>query len=473
MPSPPSPPVGQAVLLNGKPFPPASRFEVKLPAPRRTFFAAAGNESGDGSANHPWNDLQAALCALGPGDRLRVGGGKYPGGLRLAEACRDGEQNDPVQVVFDGKAKIGPGGEAAALTIRRTHWILVSLVLDLKESPGPGVSIEGPGGSHVTLDGARIAGGTGPGVRIGPGVTHVTVSNARISRKPLARGGPSAFGIEIAAETAAIRVIRNHLSGNPAGSIRVDAPVAGGRAAHNLVLRGNAVRDDGATSIAIEAARGLRIEDNVVSDSLGREGARGIVLGQVRDVSVRRNQISGFAAAIQVGRASPDDKALTVAEDVTIDRNFLEGMLPDSVGVDIEAGNRVRVANNVVDGYATGILVFGAPPQTQSVRVANNLFLRLGDVAFALATPETAILFDYNIFSARSGAPSIQIGANTRALADFLAQGTMPHSRLVPAAQILNRDLMRVSGAELVDAGVAISGIESKGQAPDIGVAER
>ena len=67
------PPVGSAVLLAGRPFPRIVPFEGELPEPRRTLFVAPGKEAGDGSEAHPWNDLQAALCALGPGDRLRVG----------------------------------------------------------------------------------------------------------------------------------------------------------------------------------------------------------------------------------------------------------------------------------------------------------------------------------------------------------------------------------------------------------------
>ena len=461
-----------AVLLNGKPFPPVSPRAVKLPEPERTLFVSAGKENGDGSEQHPWNDLQAALCALGPGDRLRVRVGTYAGGLRVDEPCRDGTPENPIQVIFDGKARVAPGHRGAALTVRRAHWILVGLFLELEESPEPGVLVEGPGGSHVTLDGARIAGGTGPGVRIGEGAADVTVSNARIARKPVDRPAPSAFGVEIQAGTTSVRLFRNHLNGNPAGAIRVNAPDSDTPPARYLLFQGNAIHGGGATAIDVAAARGLRIEDNTLSGLPGRADTRGIALERAREVTVRRNVISGFSVGIQVGRANPEDGSFTPAEDVTIGRNYLESNQPGGAGIDIEAGRRARVANNAVEGFATGILVFGAPPQTQSVTIANNLFLEVADTAFVLADPRAVALFDYNIFSASAGVPEAQVGGETLPLDGFLRKGTMPQSRLA-AAKLLHRDLARVSGAEVFDKGTAVPGLESKGSAPDIGVAER
>ena len=135
-------PVVPPVLLNGKPFPVVARFVANLAVPRRTLFVAAGRKNGDGSESRPWNDLQSALCALGPGDRLRVRAGTYAVALRIDTPCRDGTPSEPIQVFFDGRAMIVPVSGSAALTIRRSHWLLVGLSLKLGDTPGAGVSIE-------------------------------------------------------------------------------------------------------------------------------------------------------------------------------------------------------------------------------------------------------------------------------------------------------------------------------------------
>jgi len=129
LPAPPRPgprssggsPIPEPVFLNGKPFPEVSAFVAKLPAQQRSFFVAPAKENGDGTEAHPWNDLQAALRALSPGDRLRVRAGAYKGVFHIDEACRDGNEEAPIQVFFDGKAKVAPEGEAAALTVRRAY----------------------------------------------------------------------------------------------------------------------------------------------------------------------------------------------------------------------------------------------------------------------------------------------------------------------------------------------------------------
>ncbi|MGH9442518.1 MAG: hypothetical protein ACRD16_09605, partial [Thermoanaerobaculia bacterium] len=74
-----SPGVQPPLTLSGKPFPDVARYKPAVPKPTRTLFVKASKDNGDGSEKNPWNDLQAALCELRPGDRLRVGAGTYTG----------------------------------------------------------------------------------------------------------------------------------------------------------------------------------------------------------------------------------------------------------------------------------------------------------------------------------------------------------------------------------------------------------
>src|SRR3954471_23278546 len=105
-PQPVALPVEQAVLLEGKPFPPVPARSFRPAEPKRTFFVVPGSGPGDGTEASPWHDLQAALSRLTPGDRLRVRGGAYKSGIAIGPGCTDGLERDPIQVIFDGKASL-------------------------------------------------------------------------------------------------------------------------------------------------------------------------------------------------------------------------------------------------------------------------------------------------------------------------------------------------------------------------------
>src|SRR5438128_1094212 len=82
-PSPPPAPASLAssistpIVLDGKPFPQVKRYLPPETKALRTFYVAPIKANGDGSEKSPWNDLQAALQALMPGDQLRVRHGAY------------------------------------------------------------------------------------------------------------------------------------------------------------------------------------------------------------------------------------------------------------------------------------------------------------------------------------------------------------------------------------------------------------
>lgn len=465
--------VEPAVTLGGKPFPQVAPYVSAPTASRRIRFVAAAPENGDGSEARPWNSLQAALCDLAPGDRLEVRSGTYEGGLRIDGSCRNGEAGAPIQVVFGPKTIVEPGPDGPALVVRRAHWRFAKLMMRLGDSPHAGVSIEGVGAHDVTLEGAGISGGVGPGVRIGKGSRRVTIASSRIAKSKVSLPGPDAVGIEIAAGAANVLLSNDRLHENPAGSIRVDAPAPGDHPASDLEVLGNTIHDDGAAAVGVASAIGVRIADNTIFVAPGRPASSGIVLDDVYHAEVRRNHISNCAVAVRVGRVNVKENLVRGARDVTIDHNHLENRLSSGVAVDIEAGGGVRFVNNVVEGYAHGILVLGKQPLTKGVIVANNIVLGVAETAFALADPAVVVLFDYNVFSPSGESLNVEVGEDTRTLARFLKGGTMPNTRLVPGVRILDRDLAHIAGVETVDKGKPIRGIEFAGQAPDIGVAER
>jgi len=89
-----------------------------------------------------------------------------------------------------------------------------------------------------------------------------------------------------------------------------------------------------------------------------------------------------------------------------------------------------------------------------------------------MQSPSAATLFDYNVFSP-SGPVTAEVGGETAALSRFLERGTMPHTQLKSGVRVVQRDLARVSGIATVDRGKAVPGLQFRGAAPDLGVAER
>jgi hypothetical protein len=463
-------PITQALLLDGQPFPKVERFVSKLPAPKRLLFVASSGPAGDGSEKDPWNDLQAALCALAPGDRLHVQKGTYAGVFSIGSACHDGTAEAPIQVFFE-KATLKPSGTAPALVVEKSFWHLDGLTVALEAHGGPGVSLAEA--HDITVDRGFISGGSGPGIRVAPGAARITIANSRIQKLRTAQSGPDSVAIEIAPRTGEIKVVSCRLSYNPAGSVRVDA-ANGEPEAKDLSFEDNSIHDDGGPALAFLGGEQVRITGNTIFyGAQTRAKSRGIVLEGARGVVIEGNHIADASVAIRVGFADPKGDPFVAARDVSIARNDIENALPQGTAIDIESGSNVRVTNNVLERYADAIMVFGAPPQTQSVSVANNLVLAVSDVAFVLAEPKAAAYFDHNIFSPQGDKVDVQVGKKTLDLARFLKGGKMPQTKLVKGVVLRHHDLAAVQGVATIDQGMALDGISYKGSAPDIGVAEK
>ncbi|HYX21347.1 MAG TPA: right-handed parallel beta-helix repeat-containing protein [Thermoanaerobaculia bacterium] len=462
-------PAETALLLAGKPFPSPAAAPTRLPEPRRTFFVAPGPENGDGSEKRPWNDLPTALRALEPGDRLRLRAGRYAGPVAIDEACRDGRAASPIQVVFDKKAVLEAPDSGAALTLRRAHWHLVGVLVELADSEATGIALEA-GAREVTLEGARVAGGTGPGIRVGPGVAGARIETARVSKSRVEHPGPASIGIQVLAGSANVVVAGNRLHENPAGSLRVEAPGPDERPAREIVIEGNAIYDDDSTEIRVAAADGLRVIGNTISDQAGRRDTRGVVLERVSHAVVRSNHVERCALGLQIGRAGAGAENHP-AEDVTIDHNVIENTPGSGTAIAIEAGNGIRFVNNLVSDCANGILVLGAPPETRNVIAANNILLGVTGTALRLSDSSSVSEFDYNVF-APAGASVVEVAGQREALVRWV-KANLPHSAVVPRARMLGHDVARIEGVPTVDRGRRIDGVAFLGAAPDIGVAEK
>ena len=303
------------------------------------------------------------------------------------------------------------------------------------------------------------------------------IGNARISKSRLNEANPDAVGILVAAGARDALVANNRLSENPGGSIRVRAAEPGGKAAGALQIVGNTIRDDAATAIDVEAADGIKLSGNTITDSPTWTGTRGIALGSVEHAVVQFNRIEDCAIGIQVGMASEAGRepSPSRASAVSVDHNYIVDTASVGTGVRIEAARDLRVVHNVLDRVAEAFAVAGGPPRTQGVTVVNNLVVGLAKLGFSLDDPKSLAHFDYNLFSPRSQAGSVaaRIAGREIPLAKALQEAKMTHTNVVVGVRILNNDLARIDGAVVRDQGSPLGGFPYRGSAPDVGIEER
>jgi hypothetical protein len=459
-------------LLDGRSFPAPHPLESPLPAAKRTrFVAGAAPSGGDGSEGKPWNDLHVALRALAPGDRLVVKAGVFPGRFRVDERCRDGTRDAPIEVLFEG-AILQPTTAEAALSIGRAHWLFEGLWIVLGNAGAPAVFV---GGAHdVRITNAQIYQGVGTGIVIGPGSAAVTVAGAHVHNLGLLYRDRPSFAIDIQAGTRNVTVVTSKLHHNSGGSIRIGS--GDGAAPEGISVAGNRIHNDRRPAVLIQRGRHVRITDNQIYNYRPVNGAWGqaVFVEGGEDLFVEGNHISESTVGVQIGRGDPSGKTRPEGpRGVTIQRNYLENRLTgDASAVVAELGRDVRIWNNVIDQYASGILFFGAAPGAGGWVAANNLLLGLSDTAFLIADLKALAFFDANGFSPQTAAVTVQVGGETLPLTRFLQRGTMPKSILASGVALEGRDLGKVRGLPTVDRGQAFDGLAFQGSAPDLGVAE-
>jgi Right handed beta helix region len=335
-------PVEPEVSLDGAPFPPIERHETRFPAPRRTFHAgAAAAVPGDGSAERPWTDLQAALCRLEPGDRLVVAPGQYTGPFRIAGSCRDGTPDAPIQL-FAQDAFLRPGTAGDVLTVERAHWQLWHVQLTL--SSAAGLVLAGPGAHHVAVDRSHISEGDGAAVRITGGASDIAVTNSHIHHSG---------GIRVEAGAARIQLLNNHIHHNRASGIGVGE-------AREITIAGNRIHNDNGPAVDVTGGAGIAIAGNRLwncSPSAIR------LAGGAHDVAVEHNAVVEATTAVDAAGA----------ERVALRRNYFENRLTGgSTALLLGRARQIRFHNNVVNRYTTPLRAAGS--DASQVTVANNLF---------------------------------------------------------------------------------------------------
>ncbi len=450
-----------AILLDGQPFPERKPYDPHFPEARRMRYAAADAASaGDGSAGHPWKDLQDALCRLEPGDRLVVASGIYAGSFRVAGSCRDGTAEAPIQVFARHAFLKAAEGGGDVLTIERAHWQLWEVQIALLDSPVAGFVTAGPGAHDIAVDQSHIYEGEGPAVLIKAGSAGVTLTNCHIHQSR---------GVRIEAGASRITLRNNHIHHNRAASVTVGGGADSTATAREIAIEGNRIHNDHGPALDLSRCQGISLTRNRLSNyrpdpDEGTSGEAIVVRSGCRDVRFESNSVLEASFAVRIGAG-----AGSAPERIFFSRNYFENQLTsDSTALWVEGGREIRFWNNVVNHYAEPfrIAAAGAP----GVSVANNLVLQ-PTLAFRLPASPVAGFFDYNVFAAGPSL-SADLGAGPVPAAPWMASH-MLHSRIVAGAALAGGDLGKVQGFSPIDAGKAFEGMSFQGSAPDIGVAEK
>jgi len=449
------------VLLDGRPFPERRPYDPKFPDAKRTRFASAEAAApGEGTLEHPWRDLQQALCALEPGDRLVIASGIYTGAFRVGGSCRSGTADAPIQV-FARHAFLKSDGSGAVLTVERAHWQLWEVQIALLDSDVPGLVVKGDGTHDVAVDQTHIYEGKGPALVIGAGASRVTLSNCHIHQSK---------GVRVESGTADVTLVNNHIHHNRAASVTAGGGT--GPAPRGLTLAGNRIHNDRGPGLDLESCDGATVTRNRFSnyrpDEDDRTGGSAIVVGPgCRAVRIENNTVMEASVALQVGAGGPGAPGKTGPTDVVVLRNYLENRLTsDATAVALASGRDVRIVNNVLNHYAEP---FRVGPGTVGTVVANNLVLE-PSVAFLLPAEPVAV-FDANVYGAPAALQGV-IGSERVTAAAWLATHS-PRSRVVPGIDLEGGDLGRIRGFPAADAGRRIEGVSFEGKEPDVGIAEK
>jgi hypothetical protein len=447
-----------SVLLDGKPFPERTNYEPGFPDARRLrYVSATAAGPGDGSFERPWRDLQDALCRLEPGDRLVVSADVYEGSFRVGGPCRSGTEQLPIQV-FARHAFLKPAGSGDVLTIERAHWQFWELQIALLDSDVAGLVVSGTEAHDIAVDQTHIYEGNGPAVRVAAGSSRVTFSNCHIHQSR---------GVRIESGASEIVLVNNHIHHNRSASVAI----GGGRGlepARDLKLVGNRIHNDHGPALELSACYRVTVTRNRFSNYRPNdegEGGEAVVVGSgCRTVTFEANSVLEASVAARVGDASSSGAP---SEGLVFQRNYLENRLTaDATAFRLLRGKGVRVANNVIDRYAEPFWIGSSG--LERVEIANNLAIK-PRIAFALGALSSVAFFDYNVFGADPSLPAM-VGQGSEG-ASWISR--MPHSRIVPGADLSGGDLSRIVGFSPVDAGKALEGMGYRGAAPDIGVAER
>ena len=346
-----------------------------------------------------------------PGEAILVHEGVYPERVRIEQ--RDGTAAAPITLRAAPGARAvirgGTGGTQALVDVRRAHWHVEGLVLDVAGDRAFAAIWRSPGARHGVLRGCEAMNGTaGAGVTVAEGASDVRIEDNHLHH--FRKAGDDSHGVLVQTTSARVVVRNNDIHHNSGDAVQCIGPEGAAtipgtpfddllvennrlhqndengidvKTCTNVTLRGNDIwghvasgRSRGeAIVIHLSAAR-VRVEENRLWDN-----GRGISLGGVREgappseLVVRRNQIwSGVNANGEDGAGLRVD----TVEHVQVFHNTFHGMPGFCLSVgsgDSGPSSDVEIRNNVFSDCATAVK---RGTQLAGVRLESNLYHRGG-----------------------------------------------------------------------------------------------
>jgi len=328
---------------------------------------------GDGSAEHPFNTIQAAVNLAVPGTAVMVKAGEYHENVSIPRSV-NGTVDAPIQIVSaDGPQAahiIATSNSIAALGAGGIENLIVDGFWITGGKNGIQVSMNGMDYTdlikNIVVNNNMIDGFVEDGVKVNGG-ENVTVSNNVI------KGGTDE-GIDFVAIVNGV-ISGNDVSGNAGTSAAIFAKMG----SENIIIKDNYVHDNAAIGISVGGyvnattamrpgydtfqAKNVIVEGNVVTGS-GRAPVS--VFGSV-DVTITGNYLqanSAYYTAIFVGSSNPTVYGAFASHDVTIADNFLtEHCKPLTVGANSDGISFHDNADYLASALVQSLhLTTGTPP---------------------------------------------------------------------------------------------------------------
>jgi Right handed beta helix region len=305
--------------------------------------SGAPDDEADGSIDHPYPRLQAAIDRAAPGSALRVHPGTYAENLEITK---------PLSIVG---AEEGSGADAAGIIVQAPEALAVN-VLGAEGVLLRGLKILAPreaglvvrAQSAVTVEACSVEGALLGERELGYGIIAQDASSIIVQRSVVA--GSASVGI-LLFESRGI-IVQNAIRANEGGGIRVD------RADGETEIRENEIAGNAGFSVAVFGAKAIIVQNQITDTRLGTG-----LLAEIGD---------GIVAA-----GIPDEEQPPRETEATVDGNEISrspriGVLFSGGARGIIVQNQIRESAGAVS-FGAGIWLQQGAGGTEGLRIEGNV----------------------------------------------------------------------------------------------------
>lgn len=319
------------------------------------FVSPSGSDANPGTSDQPWRTLQYAANIVVAGDTVTARAGAYAG-FRLTT----------------------DGNPAARITFAAESGVTIT-----QKNPTDDHGIHLDGAYYVTVEGFRVTGVPGAGIRSADNYGVILRNNV----------ADAVGGAGIVASFSEGIVIQGNEAGRSLAGVGIQ--VLGG--ADSIIVRGNRVYDNSSYGILLKGDKIAGGGDGIIGEPVidsntvlasGSAGGAGLGLFGVRNARVLNNLLYGnYASGITLARSGSTDSPST---DNLIANNTVVTAFDGDYAVDLSGastGNRLR--NNILVSDNAGAGAISIQPDslagfTSDYNVAGGGF-RVGGTAYTYA----------------------------------------------------------------------------------------